>query len=289
MTRRPVIEVDVTASQARRRRLHRYVASNLLSDGQFLCPSHDACRASRRDGDDFREGTMSHLGRRFDLTRDGRPLRIVVVGQESGLSKDPSFRRRVDLDLRYHQVHDQAGLKRRYKVDGAHPGRNPHMRGTTSTLRILLGDGPGADFDGEIVHPVNGKPFHLFDGFALVNRLLCSAGPPETSNGRPTPTMFGNCASHFAATLAILEPTLLVVQGTAVAKRVRAQLAPAREHTPHLYETLVGVQRTLVCTFTHPSAHGARPWGDRLDAPYLTGVVTPTLEKALRLHRRDGA
>lgn len=77
-----------------------------------------------------------------------------------------------------------SGLKSRYYAGGGHPGRNPHMRGTTSALRILFGNGLGADWEGEFVTTVNGERFHVFDAFALVNVLLCSAGPPRSSTGR---------------------------------------------------------------------------------------------------------
>ncbi len=54
---------------------------------------------------------MSHVGRRYDLVRGGKPLRVVVVGQESGLPKDPDspWGRRVSLEARYHQLHGITG------------------------------------------------------------------------------------------------------------------------------------------------------------------------------------
>jgi hypothetical protein len=282
-TKSPVIEVSPLATRARLRRLRSYVTENLLIDGEFICAHYAECFASRGSGDDFREGTMTHVGRRFDLRLDGRPLRIVVVGQESGRPRDPSLQQLVDLDARYQQVHGRAGLQRRYYTDKDAPGRNPHMRGTTSALRLLLGAGLGTSFDDEFIKPVNGKAFHIFDGFALVNRLLCSAGPLGTSQGRPTPTMFRNCGQHFTATLAILKPTLLIVQGTAVAKGVNQVIPVTQVHDEHLHEARLGEDRMVVCTFSHPSAHGSQRWGDRLDAPYLTDVVAPTLRDALGL------
>ena len=279
----PVIEVASSATRARLRRLRRYVTENLLIDGEFICPHHAACFASRHPDDDFREGTMSHVGRRYDLRRNGRPLRIVVVGQESGRPQNPSLQKLVDLDTRYRQVHDRAGLQRHYYSDKDAPGRNPHMRGTTSALRVLLGAGLGTRFEDEFIKPVNGKAFHIFDGFALVNRLLCSAGPSGTSQGRPGRTMFRNCGQHFAATMTILKPTLLIVQGVAVAKGVNQVISVTKAHGEHLHEARLGEDRMLVCCFSHPSAHGSQRWGDRLDAPYLTDVVTPTLREALDL------
>jgi hypothetical protein len=38
----------------------------------------------------------------------------------------------------------------------------------------------------------------------------------------------------------------------------------------------------MVCSFSHPSAHGSVRWGDKLDAPYLVDVVVPTIRKALQ-------
>ncbi len=203
------IEVDLRGTQRRKARLRRYVDRHLLSDQTFICPNRNTCKRSRRKGDSFREGIMSHVGRRFDLTIGGRPLRIVVVGQESGWPKGPAARnrgRRVSLDARSHAVQYITGLERRYYAEPGDPGRNPHMRGTISALRVIFGKGLGSDFDDEFVVPTNGRPFHIFDGFALVNRLLCSAGPKGSSEGHPSPTMFGACLDHFTATMRILEP-----------------------------------------------------------------------------------
>jgi hypothetical protein len=232
----------------------------------------------------FREGIMSHVGRRFDLTIDGRPLRIVVVGQESGWPKGAGARRRgrrVSLETRYEAVHDISGLQRRYRAEPRHPGRNPHMRGTTQALRVILGKGLGARHEDEFVTPTNGRPFHIFDGFALVNRLLCSAGPVGSSEGHPTPAMFANCQEHFGATLRILEPTIVIVQGRRVDKRTREAFELRRSLSDNLNEVHFEGRRALLCTFTHPAAHGALRWGDSLDDPYLRKVVVPTLEEAV--------
>src|SRR4051812_9461475 len=82
------IEVDLRAARNRINRLRKYVTSTLLNQDGFICTAQERCRSSCRPGDGFREGTMSHVGRRFDLSVDNKPLRIVVVGQESGLPKD---------------------------------------------------------------------------------------------------------------------------------------------------------------------------------------------------------
>jgi hypothetical protein len=186
------------------------------------------------------------------------------------------------MDARYHAIHDISGHQRRYYAEPGFPGRNPHMRGTTSALRVIFGRGLGAEFDDEFVVPKKGCPFHVFDGFALVNRLLCSAGPPGSSEGHPTPAMFGACLNHFSATMRILEPTIVIVQGSRVAKRTGEIFERRRSYSEYLHDARFEGGRVLLCTFTHPAAHGALRWGDSLDAPYLSDVVVPTLEEAVR-------
>jgi hypothetical protein len=179
-------------------------------------------------------------------------------------------------------IFGKSGLERRYYADPAHESRNPHMRGTTSALRIIFGKGLGSRHEDEFVHPVRGRPFHIFDGFALVNRLLCSAGPLRSSLGRSTPTMRNNCLEHFVETLRILEPTLVVLQGRGVDLWTRSVFTRQRSYGEHLHRASFEGRSLQLCTFSHPSARGRLRWGDRLEAPYLREVVVPTLRKAVR-------
>jgi hypothetical protein len=268
------ITVDLPATRRRIARLNRYVEENLLRQNKFICSSCTACRRSKRPSDEFLAGTMGHVGRRFDLKTGAKPLRIVVVGQEAKDTK-------VSLAERYEQVRMGSGRDRRYKAQPEHKSRNPHMRGTTSALRVIFGTGPGADYEGEFVRPATGRPFHIFDGFALLNRLLCYAGPEKGVQARPTKTMFENCSTHLGAALDILEPTILILQGKAVSASTDRVLTKERTYSDHLYEGFRGEQRMLVCQFSHPSARGELRWGDDLNAPYLK-VVKQTLTQALR-------
>ena len=156
------------------------------------------------------------------------------------------------------------------------------MRGTTSALRVIFGKGLGADYGGERVYPTNGKKCHIFDGFALVNRLLCFAGPPGSSRGRATRRMLNNCGDHLTATLSILKPTILVLQGKKAATTwSNTPLTRGRAYSNFLHEAHLGEDRTVVCTFSHPAARGELRWGDDLNAPYLK-TFERTLREALR-------
>ena len=167
------------------------------------------------------------------------------------------------------------------------------MRGTTSLLRLLLGRGLGTDYDGEFLR-VGAERVHLFECFALVNFLLCSAvcGEPteyvegESKSGavgRSTPTMQRNCATHYRQTIEILQPTVIVAQGKAVRhwmKRVIDQTESVDPICP-VEKVRVGSWQCYLATFAHPAARPPLNWGMNTQQPYLLKTVVPTLEYLL--------
>jgi hypothetical protein len=277
----PILRADPAATARRLRALADYMDANVLGPQGFCCRFHPQCRGSTRDSDRFYEGQLSHLGHHYDLDLDGRPLRVIVVGQENGAPRQGQDPSPISLAKRYEQIHDGSGLELRYRACGGHRARNPHMRGTTSALRIIFGKGLGSDWEEEFICDADGEPFHLFDAFALVNVLLCSNFPADKNTGASTKTMRRNCLRHFAATMRILQPTLLVLQGEGVQNWIGPVLGLMEERTPNLAEAHVADARVLVCRFSHPAAHGSLSWGQHLDAPYLREVVEPTLRLAL--------
>ena len=69
-----------------------------------------------------------------------------MVGQEYG-RKDEL----VKLEDRHEMIVNWAGHDQRFKAQDGYAVRNPHMKGCTSLLRLILGLGLGADYDGEFV------------------------------------------------------------------------------------------------------------------------------------------
>ena len=256
--------------------LEKYVRGNLLDGDSFICKHHRDCRASAPPF--FYEGQMSHVGQHYDLLVDGRELRIVVAGQEYGQTCP-----RVDLKGRTSMIDGSAsaGFK----------GRNPHMQGTTSILRLLLGRPPGTDAAGERLFEDGVETAHIFDGFALVNALLCSAlkSPPEgnrAGKGASTPLMRKNCARHFRRTVEILEPTVMVIEGQKVRGCIGGQLGLGPKPTPcydgpgNLEVARIAGKQVDIMTFNHPSAGGQSAWWGRSPgSEYLKRVVVPTIEK----------
>jgi len=275
------LSTDPLASSARLAALEKYMSEHVLTPNDFVCASYARCVESH-DGQFF-EGQLHHIGKHFDAFVNGNPLRLVVVGQEYG--NGPA---RVRLSERYRDVAVRTGLQKQFRRTGATEGRNPHMRGTTSLLRLIFGREVGERQEDEFFRTPGGV-VHLYDMFALVNFLLCSAisaGESErgSKHGRSTPTMQSHCARHFVRTIEILEPTLVVVQGKGTAQWILPTLRDAVAVSPNLHWARVGHCLTLLATFSHPSAQGQFNWAD-LSRPYLREVVTPTIRKARELLR----
>ncbi len=206
---------DLTATVGRIEELQKYFDKSVLRNGQFICSSKDECKGSHPGT--FCEGQLPHVGTHYDLTRNGAPFRIVVVGQEYG--HPPNH---VDIIARRRMIVDTFGTSRRFRAENGFRARNPHMKGCTSLLRLLFGKDLGSDYEGESVE-LGGTRIHIFDCFALVNFLLCSALPRGSicsdelilrggKRGEATRIMQRHCARHFGATLERLEPTIIVVQ-----------------------------------------------------------------------------
>jgi hypothetical protein len=259
---------DLQATVHRFERLQAYFEKNVLTNGQFTCKSEHQCRDSHQSGP-FYEGQLPHVGTHYDLRRNGAPFKIVVVGQEYG--HEPSL---VDLNARRLMIVDNRGAK-------SFKALNPHMKGCMSVLRLLFGKELGSDRGGEFAQ-LDGTAIHLFDCFAMVNFLLCSAVVSAGSKqGRSTPTMQRNCARHFREQLGLLEPTVVVVQGRGVLQWIRKAgfdtLSDEADQT-----VLINDRPTRVLAFTHPAAHGEDNWGTSHQTKYLRDVVEPTVKRVLR-------
>jgi hypothetical protein len=186
-------------------------------------------------------------------------------------------------------IADKSGTASRFYAEPTDfPPRNPHMRGCTSVLRLLFDKHAGSDYSGEFVDP-DGARVHVFDYFALVNFLLCSAVPAESIDkslslggrpGRSTPTMHRNCARHFRTQLELLEPTIIVVQGRGVLRWMIIAFDGLSDEVVQAIQ--INGRATRVLAFTHPSAHGKYNWGRNDSTPYLRNVVAPKVQRVLQ-------
>jgi hypothetical protein len=126
---------------------------------------------------------------------------------------------------------------------------------------------------------IEGERIQIFDAFALVNYLLCSAvGNDGKMRGMATPTMKKNCLGHFSNVMHILEPSVVIVQGKTFWQSVKEAFDSVRQETNHVYRARLGPADTFVAVFTHPSAHGQLNWGNNHQTPYLLKTVAPSIK-----------
>lgn len=252
---------DADDTARRRAALKRYVRGALLTaEGRFICKSCDAvCRGSAAVKDlAFIEGEMPHMGEYFSLVDENdSPTRVVVVGQERGRGKSI-----VQMEERTAVVQSKRDPWE----------RNPHLRGTTNALLVMMGLSPGGR-DGESIL-VDGSARHVLDCFVLTNSTLCSAlvkhrgtGLPTTS-GKPTPEMKKRCVEHLQAMLHIWEPTILLLQGDSA--RVTASDALSTSFVRgSAIDIRINDTNCRVCPVTHPNSHSS-------SKPDILGWVYPT-------------
>ena len=265
-------------TRERVRLLEEYVRAELLSaEGSFICGSFEQCQASRSNYP-FHPGQMSHVGKHYDLEVGGRPMRIVLVGQEYGREYEC-----VDLADRSRMIGESARA-------GFSKDRNPHMKGVASTLRLLLSRELGNDDAGERL--LEG---HIFDGFALVNYLLCTAlkevrgkNARWSGKGYSSPMMQRNCAPHFLRTMEILEPTVVVVHGLALRDWIANALPlPANRKTSEVVD--IAGRPVSLFTFAHPSAGGRYGWwGATPHKRYLCDTIAPAIRESRERRRVQG-
>lgn len=263
-----IITCDCQKTKARLLALKQYLTTKVLGT-DFVCSYYGECRSSHTET--FYEGQLHHLGQCYDLLFDDLPLRVVVVGQEYGHSPP-----RVDCQARYNMIMS-SGLDRRFKAGNGYKARNPHMRGTTNVLRLLFGIPLGFGHDSEFMM-VGGKHIHIFDSFALVNYLLCSATSTDGKmRGLATQTMMKNCQGHFRETMCILHPSVVVVQGKTFWTWVRAAFDTVIQETDHVYRAKLGSTETFETVFAHPSSRSPHNWGANNHTPYLLETVAPSI------------
>jgi hypothetical protein len=77
-----VYSADLRATALRTAQLQTYSEQNVLNNGRFICSAEQECRKSHQGN--FYAGQLPHVGTHYDLTLNGAPFRIVVVGQEYG-------------------------------------------------------------------------------------------------------------------------------------------------------------------------------------------------------------
>jgi hypothetical protein len=271
---------DTSKTRERIEKLDAYFRATVLDgDGKFICQHEYACKKSFSDPHPlghFYDGQLHHVGNDYDLFKNNRPLRVVVVGMSYG--HGPA---RISIAKRSEYMGD---MGRHYSARGSGeiPRRTPHMSGTTFALRAAFGLGFADTSRAAEFIQVGEEKVHIFDAFALLDFLLCSAiSEDKKTKDLSTHAMSVNCAPHFRRALEILEPNLLIGQGQRTAEWM-ARAGFGHESTYQNPEKIVvNGSACQLLSFSHPSARFPLNWGINAKGKYLLEVVRPAIEKAV--------
>jgi hypothetical protein len=281
------IRSDPVRTRQRIAELEQYMSAHVSGPAGFCCTSVSECRASAlisprtgqpRPDTSFWAGQLSHVGHHYDVLEDDRPWSVLVLGMETGRSRE-----NVSLIERRRE---QAPV-----IERDPKSRTPHMKGTASALRLAFGGEPGPDRGGELLHLANtDQPVHVMDAYALANVRLCSAVITGTSSSRGTPKMTRNCSPHFEATVRILEPTLCILQSGPARRQLAPVLSDVEGITEYLERVTIGGVPLYLASFVHPYQQGRQSdknWGGSFSTPYLDEIVAPTIRLARELALGD--
>lgn len=283
------LTADTQKTNQRLAQLQAFLNDKVLDSTtkEFRCSHANDCKASARSGPDrdFFSGQLRHVGYKYDLMANGKPLRVVVIGKSyGGMGDADRGEKHCDLDKRYDMIMDVS----KYSVvwgSGRSGCRNQHMSGTTFLLRLIFGCGleNAVNHDSEFVClSGDSERTHLFDMFALLDFVLCSAVTIGNSSDRTTPTMVSNCSPFLHRALEILQPNLVISQGVADwLEKAGVCRQKDQKGIDGIEEVNINGCKALLLKFTHPSAHGQLCWGNSPRDKYLLQTVKPTVEEAM--------
>ena len=268
------IDLEINGDSSKTRKynsdLRKYIKSKILNN-KFICCHYSECKKSHSGK--FYEGQPYHIGKYYDLKINKKPFRIMIVGQEFGHKK-----KKITLKEKFMKEMCCPG-----EEDWIFKKRNPHMKGTTSVLRLLFGKDLGVDYESEWINMTNGKKCHIFDAFALVNYLFCSAlKEGHGMAGHSTRKMKNNCREHFKNTVKRLKPNVIIVQGFMIGEWIKDSFDDIKpiSGTKIIYQAKLNNFSTNIAFFSHPSSRGKKlNWGSNDHTEYLLKTVKPSVKK----------
>lgn len=192
-------------------KLNDFFSKNVLTqepDNKFVCKysktdSKNNCfKNCKNPNIVYRKAVLPHVGKRYDLSINGIPMRILIVGLET---LDEEL---YSISKRTCQIINGAANEPFYKK-GDNIQRNPHMRGVSLVLKILLNTG-----DTECRYKETDEFYrdeHIFNYFAMTNMFLC--GRFLNKKRAPIKSMEKNCVEHLEKIINILKPSIIVFLG----------------------------------------------------------------------------
>ena len=282
---------DEKKTSERTKMLQRYYGANVSQDGHMCCKHYSVCSndAVRRHLD-MNAGQFQHVGKKYDISNDGKELRLIISGISYGSMSNRS------MEERWQDVVVRGGCGERVSP----ATRTGHAIGTTNLLKYILlgsesiGRNNWADWSQEFIGTVGEPADHIFNMCAWANFLICCAteGGHETDK---TPVPFAyRCFPHYMETLRILEPNLVICQQRSKDPRKKyegwferclEQLGMDRrcwsQENANWGRYKDGALEFIACNFYHPSVRNSNNWSHTPEQYYFKNTIMPTLDTVL--------
>ena len=183
---------DEKATKTRYDKLKRYYEIHRLNADKFKCKDVASCEKSQPNGiqNQYKGGTAG-LSPFYDVKYKGKSVRVLIVGKESGYKPNETYRTTPNFDARNKAV-----------LEVIYGGRNNHIEGTLDALKEIF--------------QINTN--YIYASYALSNVLRCSFQVENKFTHRTavhdTAQMRSNCFEYLVEEIKILEPTVLITQGS---------------------------------------------------------------------------
>ena len=183
---------DFDKTSYRRKCLEEYYRKEGLNACEFSCGNYKICSESQRERykKQYIGGTCA-LMPFYDVSYNGIPIRVLVVGKETGYMKNEKYGTAKNFEENSLNVLNCIGWEK----------KNNHIKGTLYILQNIF----------------NIHTEYVYSSYALTNLLRCSfqneTVQENVSATHDTAIMRKMCINHLIQEIKILEPTIIIVQG----------------------------------------------------------------------------
>ena len=180
-------------TEQRFNKLKSYYKTHGLSADDFHCQYFSECLSSQKSATQKQySGGTACLMPFYDVEYNGKEVRVLIIGEETGYM----------ANLKY-GTFDNLNIHKKIILNCTNWSRKTnHIKGTLFTLQRLF----------EV------ETEYIYASFALSNLLRCAFQTEESINSvsrvKDTPVMRRNCLTYLIDEIKILEPTLIIIQGS---------------------------------------------------------------------------
>lgn len=186
-------KADIDKTKNRCEKLLEYYKTAGLNADDFHCIHYNECKNSQKKCNVVKQYSGGTVGITpfYDISYDGKPIRVLIVGKENGYMKNTEYGTSTNFHENCLNILNCINWEK----------KNNHIKGTLMILQNIF----GIESD------------YVYSSYALTNLMRCSFQDGDkydnVSNVSSTSTMKDNCLKHLIKEIEILEPTIVIFQG----------------------------------------------------------------------------